>query len=49
MGSGEKEGRGLGGDGEQKVGCGGKRVLGVRAGRRAKQNKDCFIAIQKII
>lgn len=40
MGSGESEGR---------VGGGGGLGMGVRDGRRAKQNKDCFIAIQKII
>ena len=32
-----------------KAGVWGEMGLGVRAGRRAKQNKDCFIAIQKII
>lgn len=37
-GSGESEGR-----------VGGGLGMGVRDGRRAKQNKDCFIAIQKII
>lgn len=35
--------------GEWRQGWGGGLGMGVRDGRRAKQNKDCFIAIQKII